>query len=160
MELRQFVRDLIRLGVELRVRDGHPVLHIPDALPLPAADRARRAATAGLDLLSANRDDVAAVWRDVATAGSEPVPCTGCGAMVWGVPLARQDVKVDPHAEYIGWAFCESLYCPFRTDERAAVFQQRHRRPGEERDWVERLAAQFQARHRAENPDAADPVPD
>lgn len=104
-ELSQLVRDLIRFGVELLVADGQPALHVPETMPESDRRRAYRAARAGLEVLTANRDRVAEVWRAVAKEVPDPDRCRECMAWIFRVP--------EPVSR---WAFCTYRGCTYRTD--------------------------------------------
>lgn len=157
--LTQLVRDLMGLGVGMEVKDGAASFTLPK--DEPRRSRAEKAVRGSLPAIQDRRDEFLAAWQ--AEAGgpgrAETVRCPECTGLVTGVEPARQDRLHDPRAEYLGWAFCESLYCPYRTDERAGRYQQRHHPPGVRRDWREKLEKQRRVRRMAGNPGPADPPP-
>lgn len=134
--LRRLVRDLIDMGVGLETKGGLPDLTVP-----PHAEAMVRnngpAIRAALDRLPA-------LWAEESV--KKPTPprrwseCGECRAAV-AVPRAWRA------KEGIGWAFCESLFCPYRTDGRATAF----RKDG----WqMRRLADQRRAKRLADDPTA------
>lgn len=139
--LAQLVRDLVGLGVELRVEKGQPGLHVPDGMREPQRSRAYKAARQSLDVLAEHRHDVARVWMEVATEAPDPVRCVECRSWVFCQPEGR------------AWAYCEYLFCPGRTDEKASRFQSRT-------GWRKEVQRQFQVKRLADDPGTADPIPD
>ena len=142
--LERLVRDLIAMGVGLELgRGGAP----PD---LTVPEVAEAMVRNNLDLIRANHDRLAAVWAEAAV--EKPVPsrwseCGECGASVCGVRPAWRS------KEYVGWAFCESLFCPYRTDARATAFRK-------DEYQMRELARQRRAKLLADDPTAAEPIPE
>lgn len=170
--LRQLVRDLIRLGVGMAVEGGQPTLTLPEGEPRRTT--AERAVRAGLELIRGDRGRAVRMWPEVAAEegtpvalprADEPARCRECRATVVGVVPARDDVLVDPNAEYLGWAFCESLSCPCRTDEWAGRYQYRHVANPETRAGLRaarrgKLAIQRRTRALALGEEPGEPIPD
>jgi hypothetical protein len=129
--LTQLVRDLMGLGVGMEVRQDAASFVLP--ADEPARSRAEKAVKGALPLIRDHRADFLRVWGEVAIVeGGEPRRCGACRGWVFTVP------------KEVTWAFCESLYCPFRTDARAREFQR-----------VER----WRLRNKPPQPDAS-PIPD
>jgi hypothetical protein len=161
--LEQLIRDLIRLGVGMEVKGGQPVLTLPGREP--ARSNAERASRAGLELLRGDRGRVLKLWPELAAGTVGPPPdgparCRECRAWVFGVTPARADRLTDDRAEYLGWAFCESLCCPYRTDGGAGRHQQRHLPPHWKRTWRERHEGQVRRRAVALGSDLPPPLPE
>jgi len=112
--LPQLVRDLMALGVGMEVRDGGAAFTLPK--DEPDRSRAEKAVRSSLPLVRDHRAEFLAVWTEVAVLeGGEPRRCGACRGWVFKVP------------QEVTWAFCESLYCPFRSDQRARTFQRNER---------------------------------
>lgn len=88
-----------------------------------------------LGAIRAGRDEIVRLWAEAALE-VQPKRCRECKALVYR-----------PGEGDAGWAFCEFLYCPFRTDRAAKDFKGWDGWPG-------KLAEGRRAKVLAENPAA------
>jgi len=141
-QLRRLVRDLIDMGVGLEVTGGVPDLTVPESAEAMVLSNGP-AIRAAIDRLPALWAEAAVEKAVTAQRWSE---CGECKAAV-AVPKAWR-AKGD-----IGWAFCESLFCPYRTDAKATAFRKDA--------WqMKELARQRQVKALADDPTLSEPIPD
>jgi hypothetical protein len=146
MPLEQLVRDLMRLGVGVEVRGGDASFTLPEKEPQRSS--AESAVRRSLPLVRDHRDDFVRVWSEIAGGEMDPVRCAECRGWVFWTPRGT-----------LAWAYCEYLWCPGRTDERAAEFQQRHYPPHVRRTWRARMLDQFRIKRRATGEDTGPEMP-
>lgn len=140
--LKQVIRRLVRAGVEVRVTPGgrYDLLIRSRGKGWGRKDEKAEAARAVLEaflpLLRENYDAAVRLWPEVAAGPRLPEACERCLAAVY----LPDEAKEHP------WAFCDSLCCPYRTDEKAV----------DARYWSDRRARE--AAERAAREDR--PIPD
>lgn len=125
--LPQLVRDLIRLGVGMEVKCGAAAFTLPK--DEPRRSKAERAVRASLPLVRDHRAEFLDLWTELAPC-RQPERCRECRASIYRVPKDWS------------WAFCESRYCPYRTDD------------------ISRKARWWRDRDRKRDEKADEPIPD
>lgn len=141
---RDLIRELVRLGVGMEVKNGRPALTLPEGRA--ARRKARAAAESHLEAIRADAAGVVALWPEVAAeVAAEPLVlvCKECKSLV-----------LDPEQGSVSrWTFCEYPSCPYRTDDAARAFKNSEYQQ-------RRLAEGRRAKALADDPTLSDPIPE